>query len=66
MVYGDLANGSHNGADTVVSFLNTGSYELPNTGGAGTTSYTMAGLVLMIFSMAYLLYRSKARRREEF
>lgn len=66
MVYGDQANGSHNGADTVVSFLNKCSYELPNTGGAGTTSYTMAGLVLMIFSMAYLLYRSKARRREEF
>ena len=66
MVYGDQANGSHNGADTVVSFLNKCSYELPNTGGVGTTSYTMAGLVLMIFSMAYLLYRSKARRMEEF
>ena len=66
MVYGDQANGSHNGADTVVSFLNKCSYELPNTGGAGTTSYTMAGLVLMIFSMAYLMYRPKARRREEF
>lgn len=66
MVYGDQANGSHNGADTVVSFLNKCSYELPNTGGAGTKSYTMAGLVLMIFSMAYLMYRPKARGKGEF
>lgn len=47
-------------------FTNKGGYELPHTGGAGTTTYTMAGLVLMLFSMAYLMYRPKARRREEF
>jgi len=46
------------------TITNITSYELPNTGGAGTHMYTLAGLVLMIFSAAYLLYKSKARRRE--
>ena len=40
-------------------------YELPETGGTGTTLYTMAGLLLMMSSAAYLMYRPKARRREE-
>ena len=40
-------------------------YELPATGGTGTTLYTMAGLLLMMSSAAYLMYRPKARRREE-
>ncbi len=43
---------------------NEGSYLLPATGGAGTTLYTMAGLVLILLSVAYLVYRPKARRRE--
>ena len=43
---------------------NEGSYRLPNTGGAGTTNYTMAGLVLIILSVTYLMYRFLARRRE--
>lgn len=46
------------------TITNITSYELPNTGGAGTHMYTLAGLVLMLFSAAYLLYKSKARRRE--
>ena len=41
-------------------------YELPETGGAGTIPYTMAGLVLILFSMAYLMYRIKNRRRGAF
>jgi LPXTG-motif cell wall-anchored protein len=41
-------------------------YELPETGGAGTNSYTMAGLVLILFSVAFLLYKSISRRREAF
>ena len=42
-----------------------GAYELPETGGAGTTSYTMAGFALMIFSSAFLMYSRKKRRRGE-
>ena len=38
-------------------------YELPDTGGAGTTSYTAGGLAL-IFGAATLLY-SRCRRRKE-
>ena len=39
-------------------------YELPETGGAGTTSYTAGGLVL-IFSAATLLYIQCKRRKED-
>lgn len=39
-------------------------YELPNTGGAGTTLYTAGGLAL-IFGAAILLYTQKKRRKEE-
>ena len=41
-------------------------YELPETGGAGTNLYTMAGLLLMLTSAAYLMYSKHPRRREEF
>lgn len=39
-------------------------YELPETGGAGTQMYTMAGLLLMLTSAAFLVYIHKKRRRE--
>ena len=39
-------------------------YELPDTGGAGTTSYTTGGLVL-IFGAATLLYIHCKRRKED-
>ena len=39
-------------------------YELPETGGAGTTSYTAGGLVL-IFGAATLLYIQCKRRKED-
>jgi LPXTG-motif cell wall-anchored protein len=41
-------------------------YTLPETGGAGTNLYTMAGLLLMLTSAAYLMYSNHPRRREEF
>ena len=39
-------------------------YELPDTGGTGTTSYTAGGLAL-IFGAATLLYRHCRRRKED-
>ena len=39
-------------------------YELPATGGAGTIPYTMAGLLLMLLSAAYLMYKYQKRRKE--
>ena len=39
-------------------------YELPDTGGAGTTSYTAGGLAL-IFGAATLLYIHCKRRKED-
>ena len=39
-------------------------YKLPDTGGAGTTSYTAGGLVL-IFGAATLMYVHCKRRKED-
>lgn len=41
-------------------------YDLPKTGGTGTQLYTVAGLLLMLSSAAYLLYIHRKRRREDF
>ena len=46
-----------------VLFTNTTSYELPQTGSIGTTSYTMGGLLLTAAAVI-LLYIQKRRRRE--
>ena len=40
-------------------------YELPQTGGAGTTPYTAGGLLLMTAMAILLLYHHKGRRKEE-
>ena len=52
-----------NGAVEPASFVNTPYFELPNTGGAGTTLYTIGGLLLMA-AAALLLYSHKKRREE--
>ncbi len=59
----NVATGNIPAGGMNVIFTNKYTYELPETGGAGTIPYRMAGLVLMLFSMAYLIYRSKARGR---
>ncbi|MBQ7841299.1 MAG: LPXTG cell wall anchor domain-containing protein [Lachnospiraceae bacterium] len=58
------AGGSADAANTTVSFTNARTYALPETGGFGTTPYTLAGLLLILCSAAYLLYRNQKRRRE--
>ena len=50
--------------DTNVIYTNTAGYELPESGGAGTTLYTMAGLMLVLCSAAFLLCRYQKRRKE--
>ncbi len=50
--------------ETDVIFTNTSTYALPKTGGAGTIPYTLAGIMLMLFSAAFLLYNTKKCRRE--
>lgn len=47
-----------------VTVTNQMLYELPETGGAGTCLYTGAGLLLILNSMAFLLYKYKKRRKE--
>ena len=69
----DSATGGNNATDTtttnskvlVLPIQDTPwGYELPETGGAGTTSYTAGGLALM-FSGAVLLYIHSKGRKEE-
>ncbi len=50
----------------VLKIQNQCYYELPETGGAGTTAYMMAGLMLILFSMAYLVSIPKANVRKKF
>lgn len=53
-------------ADGVLPIYNTAMVLLPETGGPGKHLYTMAGLMLMLFSTAFLLYRFRKRRREAY
>ena len=39
-------------------------YALPETGGTGTQMYTTAGLLLMLTSAAFLMYKFRKRRKE--
>ena len=61
---GTSVSGSVVTGSTAVVYTNSQMYELPETGGAGVTLYTMAGLMLMLCSMAFLLYRYQKRRKE--
>jgi len=60
---GNSVSGNIPAGGMEVICTNTSTYELPETGRAGTNSYTMAGLALMLLSMAYLMYRPKSRGR---
>ena len=44
---------------------NAVAYELPETGGIGTTPYTVGGLLLMIMALALLMYSHKRRKGEQ-
>lgn len=44
----------------------TEGYFIPETGGIGTQIYTMAGMLLVTVSMAFLMYNHKKRRREDY
>ena len=53
------------GAIKPASFVNRPYMELPNTGGAGTTLYTIGGLLLMTAAAFLLLYIHNRRRKED-
>ena len=57
-------SGTVGSGTTQVDYASAQTYALPKTGGTGTTLYAMAGLMLMLCSAAFLLYRSQKRRRE--
>lgn len=48
------------------SFVNTPLHELPETGGPGTTMYTIGGLLLLVGAGLLLVYKDKKRRKEDF
>lgn len=53
------------GAIKPASFVNRPYMELPNTGGAGATLYTIGGLLLMTAAAFLLLYIHNRRRKED-
>ena len=63
-----MVKGENSGTDPIVFSATISDqswgYELPDTGGAGTTSYTAGGLAL-IFGAATLLYSHCRRRKED-
>ncbi len=61
---GNTTSGNVTVGGTEVVYTNTSTYTLPETGGVGTIPYTMAGLMLMLLSAAFLLYKTKKCRRE--
>jgi len=61
---GVLTEGNIVTGTTTVIYTNTAGYVLPESGESGTTLYTMAGLMLVLCSAAFLLYRYQKRRRE--
>ena len=61
----DAANGLLTAGGAQVTFTNKVKYELPETGGGGTVSYTMAGLALICIGAVYLLYSYALRRRRD-
>ena len=55
--YGAATNGSVQVGDNTVAYTNVGGYILPETGGAGINTYIMAGLLLVLGSLAGLIYK---------
>lgn len=53
---GSVASGTLT-ADGVVTFINYQKYELPESGGIGTMSYTIGGILLMLIPITLLLYK---------
>lgn len=61
----DDANGIASGTITMTN-RETEGYELPETGGIGTTPYTMGGLLLMTVAATFLLlYKNKKHGKED-
>lgn len=51
--------------DNFVTISNWTHYELPDSGGPGTSLYALGGLLLMFAAAAILLYNHNKRRKEE-
>lgn len=51
---------------TDVQYINNSTYELPETGGAGTQMYTMGGLLLMLTAGILLMYSHRRRGKEDY
>ena len=63
---GYIASGTISVGNTQnVNFVNTPYAELPQTGGTGTTQYTMGGCLLITTAAFLLLYNHTRRRKED-
>ena len=69
MEYELIFSGSSTGAGTGADPLrieNYSGYELPNTGGDGTSQYIMGGILLVTGAASLLLYLHVRRKKEDF
>lgn len=60
-VDGAAASGSIGTGETQVEFINTSTYQLPDTGGIGTTLYTTAGLLLILSAVILLFVKKRGK-----
>ena len=63
---GSVTSGTLTMEGTTVSYTNAVGYELPETGGAGTSSYTLAGLAMMLGAACLMYIPSKRRKGGKF
>ena len=63
---GRIATGQLSSAGDSVTFINTATYALPETGGTGTGLYTVAGMLLIAIALVWGFgQKSKRERRLE-
>ena len=59
-------DGNFEQGNSNLQIVNNAYYELPQTGGIGTTAYTIGGLVLIASSALLLLYRQTRRGKDDY
>lgn len=64
-VEGNVATVNVLGDYTTINFLNVARYQIPETGGVGSKSYILGGLLTMLSASALLLLYNKSKRRKK-
>ncbi len=65
-VESNVASGDVTVGSNTVTFTNTATYSLPETGGIGVNSYILGGMVMSIMAGSLLLYKNYKRGKEDY